>query len=309
MPPWNTEPEYEQLEAFAALFREKSVTRAAASLGRTQSAVSKQLGRLRELFNDPLFSYTDREMVPTPRATRLHPGILDVMLGWSALLEPETFAPGDIDSRFTLSTTDEVQNSLVSDLYSRLHEQAPGATLAVTPLREGYSQLQLESGAVNAVISVNWSAPEHLVQKHLFQDEFVCVMRKKHALGACTLTRKRYISAEHLVVAPLGGNRGIVDDALKELDLSRHTRMFVPHFLQCGSLLESTDLICVLPHRAALELSKHHSLVVRRVPIPLPKIDYYLFYHQRYRNDREQVFLRRLIIDCAKQKLGKKAPR
>ena len=56
------------LVALEALIEEGSVSRAAERLYITQSAMSKTLGRLRELFDDPLFIRRGSGMVPTPRA-------------------------------------------------------------------------------------------------------------------------------------------------------------------------------------------------------------------------------------------------
>src|ERR1043166_8911505 len=56
------------LRVFGALLETRSVTIAASTLGLTQSAVSNQLARLRDAFDDPLFVRTSEGMVPTPRA-------------------------------------------------------------------------------------------------------------------------------------------------------------------------------------------------------------------------------------------------
>ena len=59
------------LVALEAMLEERSVSRAAERLFITQSAMSKTLGRLRELFNDPLFVRKGAAMMPTPRAEQL----------------------------------------------------------------------------------------------------------------------------------------------------------------------------------------------------------------------------------------------
>ncbi|MBV6822026.1 LysR family transcriptional regulator [Pseudomonas sp. PD9R] len=56
------------LVVFEALIQERNVSRAAQKLALGQPAVSNALGRLRCLFNDPLFQRTGRAMEPTPRA-------------------------------------------------------------------------------------------------------------------------------------------------------------------------------------------------------------------------------------------------
>ena len=63
------------LHVFDCIYREQSLTRAGVRLGRTQSAVSHALERLRVLFADPLFVRTAAEMRPTPRAVELAPRV------------------------------------------------------------------------------------------------------------------------------------------------------------------------------------------------------------------------------------------
>ena len=67
------------LVAFQVLLEEQHVSRAAERLFITQSAMSKTLSRLRELFDDPLFTRSAHGMVPTPRAIELH-GELEQLL-------------------------------------------------------------------------------------------------------------------------------------------------------------------------------------------------------------------------------------
>ena len=59
------------LRVLDAIVETRSVTAAASTLGLTQSAVSNQLARLRETFDDPLFVRTPEGMMPTPRALEI----------------------------------------------------------------------------------------------------------------------------------------------------------------------------------------------------------------------------------------------
>ena len=56
------------LRVFDTMLETRSVTITASTLSLTQSAVSNQLARLRDAFDDPLFVRTSEGMVPTPRA-------------------------------------------------------------------------------------------------------------------------------------------------------------------------------------------------------------------------------------------------
>ena len=67
------------LVAFDALMSERSVSRAAAKLGITQSAVSHALKRLRIMFGDPLMRRGSRGMEPTERALSLQQPVKGVL--------------------------------------------------------------------------------------------------------------------------------------------------------------------------------------------------------------------------------------
>lgn len=54
------------LHVFDTIYREGSLTRAARALHLTQPAVSHSLSRLRDHFDDPLFTRQGNQMVPTP---------------------------------------------------------------------------------------------------------------------------------------------------------------------------------------------------------------------------------------------------
>ncbi|EJM62272.1 LysR family transcriptional regulator [Pseudomonas sp. KB_15] len=59
------------LVVFEALIQERNVSRAAEKLALGQPAVSGALGRLRALFNDPLFKRIGHKMEPTARALQV----------------------------------------------------------------------------------------------------------------------------------------------------------------------------------------------------------------------------------------------
>ena len=63
------------LQYLDVLLRERNVTRAASHLSLSQPAMSNGLGRLRNLFDDPLFIRTSDGMTPTERALELQPVI------------------------------------------------------------------------------------------------------------------------------------------------------------------------------------------------------------------------------------------
>ncbi len=81
------------LIVFDAVMRERSVTRAGASIGRSQPAVSHALNRLRQLLGDELFVRTPSGMTPTPRAEGLAAPLRNALTELRFALEPAVFYP------------------------------------------------------------------------------------------------------------------------------------------------------------------------------------------------------------------------
>src|ERR1700740_2546411 len=90
------------LHIFDVLLDERSVTRAGARLGLSQSAVSHALNRLRHTFADELFRRTARGMTPTPRALEIGPRVHAALTQLQAAVSPSTFDPATTERRFVL---------------------------------------------------------------------------------------------------------------------------------------------------------------------------------------------------------------
>ncbi len=125
------------LVALEALLEEGSVSRAAERLFITQSAMSKTLGRLRELFDDPLFVRKGSGMIPTPRAEQLARQLPQVLLAVQQMLAPLTFDPLTYEGQFNLLLQGHMGLWLLPLLIERLRSSAPNIRLsALTPGRQ-----------------------------------------------------------------------------------------------------------------------------------------------------------------------------
>src|SRR6059058_5507235 len=92
------------LRIFDVVLEERSVTRAGARLGLTQSAVSHALNRLRYMLSDELFMRGPAGMQPTPRAVEMGPQVHAALNQLQAALAPSDFDPGTSDRRFAVVT-------------------------------------------------------------------------------------------------------------------------------------------------------------------------------------------------------------
>jgi anthranilate phosphoribosyltransferase len=81
------------LLALDALLVEGSVNRAAERLGMSAPAVSRLLGQIREIYDDPIFVRASRRLIPTPFAESLRQRLRALAAEAEALCQPQEKAP------------------------------------------------------------------------------------------------------------------------------------------------------------------------------------------------------------------------
>lgn len=285
------------LPTFKAIFDHRSLVDAGRALGLTQSAVSKQLAKLRDWLQDDLFVRTTHGMQPTQRALSLVEPVNSILQEVDALLADRPFDPSSLTGNVIIATTDEIRTQLLPELFHRVRTVAPALRLSLIPLSPDYSLRALEVGDVNLVISVNWHAPDQLRQRRLFSDRFVCLMSQNHPLAHKALTLENYAAAAHIMVAPLGSKQGFIDQVLTEHGMHRFVCLSVPDFGHIEPQILGDHHIVCLPHRIALQHARAHNLVIKPLPFDAPGFDYYVFWHQRFAKDPKTLWLRNLVLE------------
>jgi DNA-binding transcriptional LysR family regulator len=284
------------LRALDALIVERHVTRAAQRLRIGQSAMSHALGRLRRAFGDPLFVRGPRGVVPTARATSLGPEVRALLERADALVrKPGPFDPHALERTFALAGADFMEILLLPPLVRRLAKEAPGVTLASRPIVADPEQA-LESGALDAAIGVFRSPPSRLVMRKLFDETFVCLLRRGHPALANPLTIERFAALPHVLISPRGSGGGAVDDALGAHGLARRVAVRTATFLAAPLLVEQTDCIATVPARVAHRMARGRPIVVVPTPMPIDGFAVSLLFHERSRTEPAHAWLRDEIV-------------
>ena len=128
------------------LLEERSVSRAAKRLFITQPAMSKTLSRLREAFDDPLFTRSSHGMQPTPRTLELAPQLETVLRELEQLVSTQTFDPNTYKGEITLALSEYIGIAVLPQLMARLQFMAPGLSLkSITRVENQMEQLAIGS--------------------------------------------------------------------------------------------------------------------------------------------------------------------
>lgn len=285
------------LQTLEVLLAERNVTRAAARLHTTQPALSAQLARLREMFDDPLLIPGSRGMTPTPRALELEPLLTELMAGLRAVVHPQHFDPATSEATILFAATDSIQYMLAPHL-AELHAAAPHIRVGAMPvmrLSKPEIERYLATGQLDIVIGIASLFPDDLRVRELAQDDYVCVMRRDHPFKGTELSLDEFCSFEHVFMSPLGGDfSGDVDAALREIGRARKVVASVPSALVGSRVLETSDFVAVFPQSLARRVS--HLLKAYPLPLSIPKLKLAMAWHERtHLNPAHQWFRERIV--------------
>jgi DNA-binding transcriptional LysR family regulator len=291
--------------ALDALLEERTVTRAAERVGISQSAMSHALARLRSMTRDPLLVRGRGRMMATPRAEALGPPIRRALEELAAALQDSAaFDPATARRTVRIATSDYGELVLLPHVVGCLEREAPGIDLRVVAYGKDAPTL-LGSGDVDLLIAPLTPVDEApgIRTRRLFDESFVCVVRKGHPLGRGRLTLARYVAAAHALISPRGKEGSFVDEALTKQGLARRVAVTVPHFLVAPYLVARSDLVLTLAARVATMLSGPLALTVLRPPAELGLAGFRMSatWHERTHGDPAHRWLRERIVEISRR--------
>jgi len=289
------------LRIFNALMRERSATRAGEQVGLSQPAVSAALNRLRDLLDDKLFVRHGNEMIPTPRAESLAPGIQDALEELEHLLAvPGSFDPARIERSFTLMGADFFAILLVPDLVRRLRSISNGISLRFLDTARGDVGRLLSDDAIDMALEAPFETAEWINSELLFMAPFKVAIAADHPLLAeigetDTLPREIIPRLDWALRASDGSLRGRVDDALAEQGLSRRVVLSMPHFAPLVDCVAANRLATAIPTQFAEIYARPRGLRIFHLPFDPPSADIRLYWHSRRTRDPAHAWLRKIV--------------
>ena len=283
------------LMALDALLLERNVTRAAARVGLTQSAMSHKLRRLRELFGDDLLVGGRQGMVPTERALALagpvRRGLLELR---SAIRSTAPFDPATAQRDFTIISSDYADLVILPRVLEHLSRTAPGIGLRMRPPTGAIHQA-LEDGSADLVMGrpVEGSG---LRQRVVFEETLVVIVRPGHPAldgDGTSLPLERYLELGHVMMSA-DDEPGPLDQMLATRGLSRRIVLRTPYFVGLPFMVARSELVAIVPRGLAEEAATVVPLRILPPPVPLPSTRIMMTWHERAHRDPAHEWLREL---------------
>jgi DNA-binding transcriptional LysR family regulator len=287
------------LVTLEALLAELNVTRAAARLRLSQPAVSAQLNRLRNLFDDPLLIPAQRGMTPTAKASELLGPLREALDQVRAtVVTHRNFNPSKAKLTITVACTDYLQTAIIEPLILELRTKAPGARVAVRNLDLPQLEIQMARGDVDLALMRPQDAPPSLRIRHLFDERYVLIGRRNHPRLRRRLTIEEFVRLEHVIVSLRGGGfETPVDEALAALGHKRNVVLSAASFLFVPEIVSKSDFVALVPERLVSNCADKLKLV--NCPLPVEGFAIGAVWHERSHGHGGHRWIRSTIASLA----------
>ena len=285
---------------------ERSVSKAAIRLGMYQPAVSASLKRLREMAGDPLLVRSGSGMVPTDAGLRmLEPSASILRAAESMFSDARGFDPATAQHTFRIAASDYLDPLFLPQLVAQIKQQAPCCPIEIHPLSaESDYRARLALGEIDVVIG-NWTTPpDDLHLGRLFGDEVVCLVARDHPAvrreSQGGWDADSWLAAEHIAPTPTHpGARGVIDDHLDSLGLTRNITARCPHFGLIPSMVASSLLVLTTGRQYCERYEDKLPVRILPCPIPFPRLMYYQLWHERTHASNSARWLRERVKSVA----------
>ena len=283
------------------LLESRSITRTGDSFGLSQPAASRIVARLRDVIADPLLVRTSRGYVCTPRAEQLKDQLAAALRGLEEALRPDVFEPASTRRVFRIATTDYGAMSVLTPMMPNLIQQSPLSRVDVVPWSATTLE-QLAKGGVDIALYADADLPPDFHFKELFTETYAFLMRQGHE-AAADLPEKAGISElsslskySQLFVMYPDDQQTYADDPFEWHGLqAKHVALQTPYFMAAPWILAETDLLMMVPLRAARRMAKSADLKLVALDAAIGGFSYRLVWHERVEKDAGIFWLRQII--------------
>lgn len=235
------------LVALQILLEERNVTRAAERLSVSQPALSKTLQKLRDAFEDELFTRTAHGLVPTPRAEELARALPALLEKVELVLGNEGFEPASFVGAFKLLLPPILSEALLPALMAELSEIAPGIQIITAEVTPDFQE-QLKKGDADFAAFVALDTERDILAEPIATIAPRCYMRTDHPLVEKEMGLQDFLAYPHIRLYLPGltrENTSMVDDVLGQYGVHRNIALETTQFAAAVGVLCRTDALLV----------------------------------------------------------------
>ncbi|MFM2271089.1 MAG: hypothetical protein RL702_154 [Pseudomonadota bacterium] len=289
------------IAALEIMLRERSVSKAARSVGLSQPAMSNALARMRDIFGDALLVRSDGAMVLTERGERLLLQLGPLVTELETLADPSSFDASQSSATFRLAATDHAGATVLPEVFRAVAREAPRLLLHAFTMPSREIDLQdSEAGTVDLRLGWIRALPANWYSRKLFEEELVVVGSENNPHLKGPLDMEQFLSLPHLALAidrPMFQN--MIDKYLGEFGYTRNVVGMVSHFSMAPFIVAKGEHVVMFPKRLAQYYKDLAGLKMVESPFHFEDFAVSMAWHPRVQNDPGHKWLRSLIVRCS----------
>ncbi|MGY5539394.1 LysR family transcriptional regulator [Vibrio brasiliensis] len=250
------------LKVLPLLDKHRQLKPVAKELGKTESAVSKYLAKLREQLGDPLFVRGAFEFEPTEYTTNLLPKITAGLDMIDEAVQREEFNPASYDKSISIALPSLGQSLVGKALLLDLMEIFPKAKINITTWNETSITDILDERLDIGVQYFNEELTKTIFQHHLGKYKGAIICAKSYADRSLEeKLRMPYIMME---LKGWQDTKAVTNIALEEQGIEINTFATVDNITCLFDVLECTECATLLPYTNHTQL--HEKYCVTALP-------------------------------------------
>lgn len=278
---------------FETIYAEGGITRASQRLHLSQPAISHALGRLRQMFEDPLFARHGHVMTPTPLARQMIEPVRQSLRGLEVTLSKlERFDPGDATKRFTVGMREAFEPVVLPELMRHVARSAPRVAISIVRAERREFERELSAGTLDVALDVLLPLPEEIRRRRLVGERITVVARRRHPKLGAKLDLETYLGQEHILVSSRRRGLSAEDFELGRHNLRRRVRLRCQSYLAACRVVSGSDLLLTMPRSYARILNAEFGNRLLPFPLAVPLFDTYLYWHANADADPANLWLR-----------------
>lgn len=288
------------LKLLKLLGEERNTRRVAERMFVGQSAVSKSLKKLRDIFDDELFIREPHGLRPTPQCEILLQQLPLVFESIDKLLSPVMcFEPDSYQGCITIAVNPVFVRPFMNHLYPRLRSLAPLVEFRLLNWTWD-TEVKLQQGQID--IGINYSL---MNLSKAIRQESVCQARFGFCCAKTSAFAKEGINYKTLSENPLVlmvmpdfyNNINFVEHVL-EIEKIKPTVIFRSDlFDNCMAVLQSSDAGMPVSNFVSSILPSDIVMLPLPEDLPKPEADISLFYSNTYQTSLKLIWLRKMISE------------
>jgi DNA-binding transcriptional LysR family regulator len=286
------------LVVFDTVYSERGITAASRKLNLSQPAVSHALGRLRELFGEPLFQRQGRGIAPTPLARSIAGPVRDALAAMERTLgQAGRFEPASSDRSFRLGLREALEPSVLPRLAQAFAEAGPRLMLAAARHDRPRLEQDLAAGEFDVALDVLLPIADRVPHERVLVDRLIVVARKDHP-ALRRVTRRGawdlddWLALHHVQVSSRRRGPTLEDMALRPLGRTRHVRLRCQSHAAACAIAAATDLVATIPEAYAQHHLDAHAHRVLPLPLAGLALETYMYWSENTAADAANRWLR-----------------